>query len=243
MPVPTLSLLPAPTWRDFLQLPLSLRQPPPLISLLCPLHRPSPLLPQFGLPPRRNTELEIFSIFLSLCTDTASSRPAPILVYILCTDRLPSSAGFDSLIAAFLSLCTDRLSLLCLFPLLGALSSLSSSLSLHCRPPFLPSPPAAAAFPFAFSRRIRRCSLGSPRSQPTTRLPPSALTSPPLALTSIRSSPTAAFILTSPPFESQISFSIELSGEEKTRSVFLFDFVTMSSYCDLVLFSRTPFVC
>ncbi|KAK9118942.1 hypothetical protein Scep_017035 [Stephania cephalantha] len=41
-----------------------------------------------------NADLEIFSFLLSLCTDCFSSSICSILLSLLCTDRLPSSACF-----------------------------------------------------------------------------------------------------------------------------------------------------
>ncbi|KAK9169589.1 hypothetical protein Syun_001729 [Stephania yunnanensis] len=86
-------------------------------------------------------------------------------------------------------------------PPLSALTTSPSSLSTP-----LPSPSSIRLLCW-----ISRCSLRSPRSQFTKRSPPSART-----LT--RSPSSATSILTSSSSESQFSFSIDLSGEEKMRS-------------------------
>ncbi|KAK9162804.1 hypothetical protein Syun_003706 [Stephania yunnanensis] len=68
--------------------------------------------------------------------------------------------------------------------------------------------PSADAFPSAFSTRFVDAPSRSPRSQPTMRSPPSALTSSLYTLTLMRSPLFAMSIQTSLPSESQFLFPL-----------------------------------
>ncbi|KAK9157801.1 hypothetical protein Scep_004375 [Stephania cephalantha] len=98
-----------------------------------------------------SADLERFSPTSSLSAPTASPPlSAPILLYFPCTDRLPSSASFNSLLTALASNADLEIFIVRFRCQVHYLLRPLLSLCTDCLPSFALRP-AAAAFPSAFS--------------------------------------------------------------------------------------------